>query len=57
MGGGPRVHARLAFEASGLAAHGPLSLDFGAPQAVLCAHRLHEVAAPQGWLPASLQPC
>lgn len=44
-GGGPRVHARLAFEASGLAAHGPLQLDFGAPQAVLCAHRLDEVAA------------
>ncbi|WP_137917911.1 aminodeoxychorismate synthase component I [Hydrogenophaga sp. 2FB] len=29
------MHARLAFEASGLASHGALQLDFGAPRAVL----------------------
>jgi para-aminobenzoate synthetase/4-amino-4-deoxychorismate lyase len=41
----PRVHARLAFAASGLPAHGPLSLDFGAPSAVLQARQPGEVRA------------
>ncbi|MGC4394665.1 aminodeoxychorismate synthase component I [Hydrogenophaga sp. T2] len=41
----PRVHARLAFAASGLAGHGPLHLDFGAPRAVLQASHLGEVRA------------
>ena len=45
VGGGPRVHARLAFEASGLAGHGPLRLDFGAPREVLSARSLAEVGA------------
>lgn len=39
----PRVHARLAFEASGLAQHGKLQLDFGAPHTVLRADTLSEV--------------
>ena len=42
-GGGPRVHARLAFEASGLAGHGALQLDFAEPTRVLCAQRVDEV--------------
>jgi len=37
------VHARLAFEASGLASHGALRLDFGVPRAVLRADTLSEV--------------
>jgi para-aminobenzoate synthetase / 4-amino-4-deoxychorismate lyase len=37
------VHARLAFAASGLASHGALRLDFGAPRAVLTADALSEV--------------
>ncbi len=39
----PRVHARLAFEASGLAQHGALQLDFGAPRTVLRADALADV--------------
>jgi len=41
----PRVHARLAFAASGLSGHGPLSLDFAAPRAVLQALQPGEVRA------------
>lgn len=38
-----RVHARLAFEASGLAGHGALHLDFGPPRTVLMATSVPEV--------------
>lgn len=41
----PRVHARLAFGAGGLAAHGALRCDFGAPRAVLQTHELSDVRA------------
>ncbi len=38
------MHARLAFEAEGLARHGALQLSFGAPRTVLQAHTLAEVS-------------
>lgn len=41
----PRVHARLAFGAGGLAAHGALQCDFGAPRTVLQTHELSGVRA------------
>lgn len=39
----PGVHARLAFEAGGLATHGALRCDFGAPRKVLQAIRAADV--------------